>query len=1386
MRKTASALIAVLIWSVGLQLPGYAQVEKNVPLIPHALVPERRIIIDHSQKSPEWKVLWDRAREQASAGRIDTAIQLYIDLLAKKNSLEVARWELARLLTHTRKWPEAAGQLEMLVEGSPRNLEYLKALGQVVWERGYYDRAVDLFGRVLEKNPADRDALAGLVEGLIKLERKKEALPLLERLYLMQPDNLGVKRYLAQLSYEIGEDEKSRVYLRGLADQKNADTDIIEIAAIVNERLGRFKEAVEYWQRVLEREPGHHQALVSLSRYFEEKAHTRPALEHLLSLLENDPNNSSLLLRVGHLYRKNGQHGKAVSYFESYLAQKPDDKEVQQLVIDSHAALGAKDAALVALERYFRESTNPADSEHLLMTAELYDTAGRYHEAIALYQRVLEMKPGNPEILAALVNDQTMTGDDEGALRTWRQLLAVSKEPLPIYRSMAAILDRLGEKKELVETLKIIHEMDPADGEVLLDLATRAFREDEYEDAQIYFARLEKLGHRSLIFFEGQGVIFARNGELYKAIKNFDEALRLDPSRQDLRLEVIRMAGTLGMISLANEHIDHIGRHAWQDERKADSYTMELVRAEALLNTGYFFQALEIYTRIESEVVSPVFRNELGLSIAALYAKADLPYEAEQKLRQVLISSIDREPVLSALFELSLANGRTADAEVWLNALTLLSEGKVNPPTGYLHRLHLKQARLASAKNELRRALKICNSLYSELTDTGQSELRLETGILLGQLLLQADKLEEANEVVRSLSADGFEPMAVAVLRRQILLKEGRKASADELSRSLAGRARNIDPSALIRLADYYSKYTDTEGATSVALILAELIPHSIKSGFLMAEAKEHQGRLTEALDELKKLAAAFPENTKLLVNTARLTFMTGSYAESLEICEKLLSHAYRRPDILLLKARVLWAQNNTSEALALYRDFLNPPVDSMLAVKMQEAGILIDLPPKPSFWNKVSFTSGNPPRITELLMSPEHVLAVDETKAVINDLATPLYALSRWQERFSRELGIRSAVQDREYHSAVTRFEKLVAEYGMDESLYFDLAGIYNRAGKITEEASIYQGMLRTPPAYSAGESLHDRNVFKKRPLVSLGGGYSEEEGWNSHLGVRKVWQEAEVLVAPRIQDEMTVSLSRTRYQSPDNTLRTRSKMAFLSYRAGIVKELTMQLGGGVNELNNDRHGPIGIFSGRLSGEAWEKVRGHIAFRRDITDDTVASLTRNIMFNEGSAGVSMEMLPSLTLGGKIGRKNYSDENQKNWYELWSTYIILPEPRRLALTYGFDFQDSDEEHQTLIFGSDGFSPDDHPYWSPRNYWRNRIGLSFTHQLGIESLERDFPTYYTLHYTLGHDSRGYDLQEFAGNLFMELTSSFLVKASADFFHTKGARSKGLALSAIYRW
>ncbi len=1308
----------------------------NYPDAP--LAPARKIIIE-GQPVPEWRIIWEEARQQIRSGDYEKAVKRYQALLVIKTNLEEARWELARLQLHLRHLKAAAALLELLVEADPQRSAYLNALGLIMYAKGSYDRAIDLFGQAYRLG-ADADAglyaLTGLIDSLLKTGKKREALSLLEELFRRKPAAFEVRRTLALLAVELGAYEKARLHLAALADRQDAGPYILLQTARVHQRLGLANLAAAYWQRLLTREPADIEAHAALAVYYENAGRFKDALPHLLAQEREDPVNPVLLAEIGRIILMTGEPERALVYYERYLNLRPDDPEVIATVV---------------------------------------------------------------KIQEGMAHDLVTKGEDDEALSLWKRLAKGASNRLAIYRAMADLLTSQGRDKELRPVLEVIHGLDPADDSTTLRLALMYLDNGMLGESKIFFGKLAKTGCRSADFFFGRGVLYEKLNQPERAITEYESMLKLFPARDDVRLRLIRLAGALGSLSVVLANSAEFSSGLTTGEKNE----IKLIKAATLRDNGFYWAALDEYRPIAAAWQAPLtpgqkssttqeVRDSVWLAMAATYRAAGLNYEAEQTLRLALNADPGNIVFAGALFELTLRVGRYADAENWLRTFERYR------PKDRAWEVQLFRARLLAAKGDGCAAVKIASRLFVDFP-TGEEKPvamrkpavavapRLRVGIALCRFLLSSGRVAAAERISRDLLAGYRDHLELFVLRGEVLSRAGDPAGAEKIfagARALAAK----DPRDLLRLAELYRDYGDRKQMYDLAMSIGRRIADSLKAKFLLVEALEGVGKRQEALALLAGVMKEYPANTRAMTETARLLFKVGRFEEALAQCEAILALAGQpeRPDILLLQARVLWAAHRWPEALAVYKAYLASPVEKLLAARLENNGLVPELSVKKrTFWDIITFSTGEPSGLLEVVMSPLYAAGNDsQEKKAVNALAVPLYARYRWQEKFAGELEARQAVQRREYNRAVESYDALLADQP-NEGLLFDLAGIYSQMGCLGKEAAVYEQMRRLNPDFPGLADAARRNMLKRRPRLSVGYGRREDESWDSHRAIQKEWRQADLWFSPRIQHEFDLTASRIRYRSTNSDDSIWSKRAFFSYRSDLTKDVSLSMGGGIEDLDDDSSN-TGVFMCSMLGKIGDRVKGRIALIREMTADTIASLTRKITQQNIEAGITIDFFPRLLVGGKYGFTDYSDNNQLNKYTLWSSYILFTEPTLLKFSYRYDFKDAGEGVRLGTPTEDGFAVDDHPYWSPKNYWLNRFTLYFKHQLADDTLKRGIPKYYIAEYSLGYDSRGYDMQTLHGGFFMELTNNFIVEAAARVSESRSLRNKELSLSATYRW
>jgi tetratricopeptide (TPR) repeat protein len=1371
---------------------------QTIAITPYDLLPERQVVVE-GQNVPQWKTVWDKARELAVAGEFAEALSQYETLLALKTNLEEARWEMVRIHMYLKQWDAASGQLGFLIENDPGQSIYLVAQGRVMWELGQYERAVDLFRTVYEQNPGDQVALAGLIEGLNKLGKKEEALPLLERLSLQEPANLGVRRYLALLFYDSGNYEKARPHLVVLSGQDNVEQEILYKTAIVHEKLGRSHIAVNYWQRVLQREPGHMEAHSYLAGYYDDVGQPAETLLHLQAIQEVTPENMAVLAKIGRAYEKQGEFDKALTFYDRYLVQYPHDRDILRRVVKIHAAKGRKQQTLATLDQYYAQDKEK-ESKELKKQARRYDAAGRYHDAIVLYRQLVEISPDDPEILAALANDLLAIGADEGALSMWKHLSELAPDDLSVYRSMAELLERLERKDELLEVLRTLHSLDSADEWVTLQIAVLYLEKGELYESEKYFDLLRGNACRKPECLQNRALLYEKLDLEEHALHDYETLLEQLPGQYHIRTKAMELAADLGLLDRFMFHKENLITNV------SPSQNMELVflSADAHRQSGNITAAVNLYRKAIDllptvlDTVDKYSRDRAWLGIALSYQSGGLYYEAEQALRTALAGSENTPVFLEALVELSIAAGNPDDAGVWYEALSeeLQNDSEYRAGLQPDWQMKLLKAKVFSGAGDYDSAVNLCLRLkgffplanvkkWVEKNDFSESRPELQIRIDLARYLIAAGEIAEAEKLTRKLVGTVGDRFELLLLLEQIHYLSGETVKAQEIGAQAMSLAEK-DLGSLLTLTGLYGTLENFSRQREAAGAAVHKEPESLTAKKYLLQATINTGSLSEALQLTYWVLGKYPGNSWFRTRQIKLAARSGRYDDTLNLVNKVLDYEPERADILLLKARILWQQNLWNDSVALYKSYLSPAVDELLELQFLSQDISLDLIPQSTIWDKVTFSEGKPLSVSEVVMSPNHVVDLSGDGSSINKTAAPYYALFRWQERFKRELAVRKLVQRRYYHFAATQLESLLKDYGRDEFLLYDLAGLYSKLERPQDEAFLYAELEKQNKDFPGLQDAVQRNRLKRRPRVSVGYLMQEDDGWDGYKAIKKNAAEVTGWYSDSSSNDWSLNLQRIKYDSTNNGMDVKSLRAMLKVESKLTQAFQLKFGAGFEKLE-DGHDTTPLFYAAVIGKLRDEMRTTLSFKQDVTADTITSLFRDITLREYKIDFLFDLLPRVLMGGDLQYLDYSDSNWTNKYTVWSSYLFIPEPTLLKLSYKFDYYDSKEGALSpLPPDRFGFVPNDHPYWAPIDYWITRFSFYFKHQISNDTLARGVPSYYTFEYSLGYDSDDNDLQEVKGSISMELFKHLTINASYGYSDLDVYNHEEARLSAMYRW
>jgi tetratricopeptide (TPR) repeat protein len=264
----------------------------------------------------------------------------------------------------------------------------------------------------------------------------------------------------------------------------------------------KFDAAEVDFRRAQQLNPQNSRALMGIVETYMTQNRTGDALRLLREESDKDPTRQDLLLALGNSAVRAGEYDLAVQTFNRVLAQiDPKSKQQGDIYLRIGETYRRKGDSLGAIQALQKARETLPDNVVVLSTLALVlDGAGRQREARQVYEATLRVDPNNA---VALNNLAFLLAETGGDLDTALTMAQRAKQLLPnLY--------------EISDTLGWIY-----------------LKKDLPDQAIDSFARLVKAQPTHSTYRYHLGMAYARKGDKATALSHLQEALKLNPSREE-------------------------------------------------------------------------------------------------------------------------------------------------------------------------------------------------------------------------------------------------------------------------------------------------------------------------------------------------------------------------------------------------------------------------------------------------------------------------------------------------------------------------------------------------------------------------------------------------------------------------------------------------------------------------------------------------------------------------------------------------------------------------------------------------------------------------------------------------------------------------------------
>lgn len=406
-------------------------------------------------------------------------------------------------------------------------------------------------------------------------------------------------------------------------------------------QAGHADESRAHFEQALERDPDYLPIYLALAELHVETNQLDEATRLLSEVLKKDPNNASALVGLGRLSAMRDDPDQAVTYLEAARRLAPDATEIHYPLGLAYRAQGALDKARYFLER---RGTGRVPQHDSLMDAVKVLASGRrayeffgneaymqgnYQEAIAAFQKALEIDPESAEVRLNLGATFSQVNNLEAAQQQFREVLRLEPGNARAHFSLGTLLARQNRDEPAVSHYQQALASDPAYKDAHFNLANALFRLRRFEEAQAHFLRVVEADHRNGAARYGRAVALIHQKRWQGASGWLEESYALLPEHT-------------GIVNILARMLAACPQAALRDGARALAMARGLVQVErSLFNVEVLAMALAEVGRFEEAVNL----QEQALAAARQAGRADLETPLVANLARYRAGRPAREPL---------------------------------------------------------------------------------------------------------------------------------------------------------------------------------------------------------------------------------------------------------------------------------------------------------------------------------------------------------------------------------------------------------------------------------------------------------------------------------------------------------------------------------------------------------------------------------------------------------------------------------------------------------------------------------------------------------------------------------------------------------------------
>ena len=506
--KSIVKRIAVLLTACTMALPGFSQSrEDNRPYNlqkayevlqnDHDEDQALKLLSDQIKSTPDnvecWLLMCRIYRNQKEYGRAMSSVN---------EAIRVNKPKKSGFVNSTLYWWKSSVYDDM--DNNEQEIEWLKKaldaarkdnkenvqnisfdLGQAYYEAKKYDESDAVYRQMVKEDETDQAAMTGLARNMIQRENYAGAVRMLDA------------------SQKYGDDYSETYRFRSEAYDKMGETD-----KAIDDALLWFEKD----------EDAYDSAIIKLMM----KHRTYAIAKAKTSMKSSDSKDAWRVLLLS-IYEEAGEYENAIKEYDALEEDYGKDEFIYAHRADCYNKLGLTDMALSEIEKAIELE---ADYSNICSKGGILRTAGRYAEAIEVFDQAIEVDPLYAFAYYSKGWCHELSGDDDKAMECYDLGIDLDKEYAYIYLMRGQIHLKRGDKIKAEEDFNTVLQLDT----VVTDGSCRQYalhflgRDDEADEwmQKLIDDEPYDMGH-----YYDKACLYSRMGRTDEAVKALETALEM-------------------------------------------------------------------------------------------------------------------------------------------------------------------------------------------------------------------------------------------------------------------------------------------------------------------------------------------------------------------------------------------------------------------------------------------------------------------------------------------------------------------------------------------------------------------------------------------------------------------------------------------------------------------------------------------------------------------------------------------------------------------------------------------------------------------------------------------------------------------------------------------